>query len=199
MFFLVTRSPVQNVRVDHVDLVEGPPRHPVTEKMMAETAEKAKKVAPGFTLKDTEGKEVTIGSPSAPRPQFVYFVLDGCPCSFDAEPLFQKLSRRYQGKVDFVAVTNAGQTKAHQWHTQMLVPYSVVPDPKLEVIKAYEAVSSVYSALVTKDGKIEKMWPGYSQDILKEMNAEFAKISGVKEEPFDPEFAPKERATGCAF
>ncbi|MGV3617146.1 MAG: peroxiredoxin family protein [Fimbriimonas sp.] len=174
-------------------------RHPVTPEMERETAALAKRVATAFETKDFEGKPVTIAPANGERPQFVYFVLDGCPCSYDAEPLFQRLSKRYKGKIDFVTITNADEKKAREWSVQMLVPYPVISDPGKEIIGAYEAKSSVYSALITKDGRIAKMWPGYSQKILADQNALMAKLTGVKETPFDAQYAPEEKSTGCAF
>ncbi|AIE87653.1 peroxiredoxin family protein [Fimbriimonas ginsengisoli] len=174
-------------------------RHLVTQAMMEETAAQMRKVAPTMSALDSEGKPVTLGVRNAKRPQFVYFVLDGCPCSYDAEPLFHKLSRKFLGKVDFVSVTNAGQKKAHDWSVQMLVNYPVVPDPEKKIIHAYEAKASVYSALLSTDGHIIKMWPGYSVDLLKDINAEMTKAANVPLTPFDPEYAPTTRATGCAF
>ena len=173
--------------------------HPVTAEMTRETDAKAAKVATAFAVQDFEGKPVTIAPANGERPQFLYFVLDGCPCSYDAEPLMQRLSKRYKGKIDFVTVTNAETQKAREWSVQMLVPYPVISDAKKEIIDAYGAKSSVYSVLISKDGKIVKMWPGYSKDILAEQNKMMAKVAGVKETPFDAQYAPVERATGCAF
>jgi peroxiredoxin len=167
--------------------------------MSKETGAKTEKFAPAFQLKDVDGKDVILASPGGERPQFVYFVLDGCPCSFEAEPLFHDLAERFEGQVDFVSVTDAGVEKAKKWNVQMLVPYPVVSDPKKEVIKAYGAKNSVYSALLSKDGKIVKMWPGYSVRILQEMNAMMAKLSGVPEKPFDTKYAPVADSSGCAF
>lgn len=180
-------------------LLEAEVRHKVTPDMVQETSAEAKKVAPAFQVKDVDGKEISIASPNAERPQFVYFVLDGCPCSFDAEPLFHELYKLHKGEVDFISVTNGDAKKARRWSDQMLVPYPVIPDPKLEIIHDFHARSSVYSALVTKDGRIEKMWPGYSKEILQEENEAMAKVTGRKAELFDPQYAPTEKATGCAF
>jgi peroxiredoxin len=182
-----------------VDIKEANVRHLVTPEMIRETEGFARKVAPTMEAVDSEGKRVVLGAKNAPRPQFVYFVLDGCPCSFDAEPLFHKLHKQFKGQVDFVSVTDGNPKKAHDWSVQMLVNYPVVPDPEKRLIKAYGAKASVYSCLLSADGHIIKMWPGYSAGFLKDMNATMAKAANVTEKPFDPEYAPLEKATGCAF
>ena len=177
----------------------APARHLVTARMSRETEAAAFRTVPTFSVTDSEGRAVTIGAKDAKRPQFVYFILDGCPCSFDAEPLFHKMSHQFAGAVDFISVTDATRAKAHDWSVQLLVNYPVVPDPQKRIIHAFGARSSVYSALVSRDGHIVKMWPGYSAGLLQEMNAALAKEAGIPERPFDPEYAPKVKATGCAF
>lgn len=178
---------------------KAPVRHSVTPEMEKATAAEAKQPLPQFTVTDSEGKPVTLADPKAAKPQFVYFVLDGCPCSFDAEPQFHRLFDRYRDKIDFVSVTDADKKKAHDWSIQLLVNYPVVPDPEKKIIHAFGAKASVYSMLVGTDGRVIKMWPGYSAEILKQMNSLMAATAGVEEKPFDPQYAPVEKATGCAF
>lgn len=173
-------------------------RHPVTRPMEVATDAAARKPAPILSLTSYDGKPVALGTPSA-RPTFVYFVKEGCPCSFDAEPLFKDLSRHLGGNVDFVAVIDADAKGAKKWSTEMLVPYPLVSDPKAHAMRAFGAVSSVYSALLDREGRIVKMWPGYSRGFLREMNARMSDLAGVSERPFDTKYAPIEKATGCAF
>jgi peroxiredoxin len=196
---LLLLTAAKRPHVETTDIEFSEPRHPVTPEMTRKADAETRALAPGFTVKDVLGKEVTLASPSADRPQFVYFVMDGCPCSFDAEPLFHDLSKQFKDQVDFVSVTDAKADKAKRWYTQMLVPYPVIADPDLELIKAYKATNSVFSVLLDKSGHIEKMWPGYSVDILKEMNSLMAKLAGVPEKPFDTKYAPIKKSSGCAF
>lgn len=173
------------------------PKHPVTEAMRRRSAEEARKPSPVFATKDFSGKPVSIGK--VDHPQFVYFVLDGCPCSVDAEPLFQSLWKHFQGNVEFVSVTNGDRAMAKKWSSQMLMPYPLVPDPKLEIVHAFGATNSVASVLIDGNGRIVKMWPGYSQDLLAEMNRTMAEALGEPVRPFDASYAPKKQAAGCAF
>lgn len=189
----------QEAHVESVDIVDAKVRHFVTPQMIEETSRQTLRPAPPFKAVDSEGKGVDIAQKGMPRPQFVYFVLDGCPCSIDAEPLFHDLQKRYLGKIDFVSVTDANKANAHRWSVQMLVNYPVVPDPDKKIIHAFGARASVYSCLVSVDGKIVKMWPGYSAGLLQEINATLAKEIGQTPQPFDTKWAPKEKATGCSF
>ncbi|HEY0866172.1 MAG TPA: redoxin domain-containing protein [Fimbriimonas sp.] len=175
------------------------PKHPVTDEMTRKLQEMSRREAPHFELRDVDGRPVVLGRTRSDRPQFLYFVMDGCPCSEDVEPLLQKLYHHFGERVDFVAVTDAKPEQAAKWSRQMLMPYPLVSDPKLEVVKAYQAVNSVYSALVNRDGQVVKMWPGYSQGILKEMNDAMAEILGEKPRAFDASYAPVEKTSGCSF
>jgi len=182
-----------------VDIVTNQPRHLITAQMITETEAKYNDLEPTFFVKDVDGKLVTVGSHHADKPQFVYFVLDGCPCSFDAEPLFHDLYKQFKGSIDFVSITNGTHEKARLWNAELSVPYPVIPDPTEQIIHAYGAKAAVYSVLVSKDGHIAKMWPGYSKGLLLEMNSLMSKIAGVPEKPFDTKYAPTTKATGCAF
>ena len=172
----------------------GKIRHFVTGQMELESKAQANRLAPAFVRTDPFGKKVEVGK--AAMPQMVLFVKKGCPCSFDAQPLFNKLAVKYQGKVEFVGVIDKG---AREWSNQLSVIFPVIEEPSLGLMKAFDARASVYSALVARNGHIVKMWPGYSAAWMKDMNALLAKASATKEMPFDPEYAPKEKASGCPF
>lgn len=188
-------QPENSLESLNIDPAEyGRVRHFVTAQMELETKAAANRVAPVFTRKDDYGTEVAVGR--GPRPQFVLFIKRGCPCSIDAQVLFNKLARKFSKDVEFVGVINKD---AKIYSTQFQVSFPVVEEPSLGLMRAFDARSSVYSALVARNGHIVKMWPGYSAAWLKEMNALLAKASATKETPFDPQYAPQEKATGCAF
>lgn len=182
-----------------VDIITYQPRHLVTSQMTAETKAKQNKLEPEIKSVDVTGKPLDLADRHAERPMFVYFVRDGCPCSFDAEPLFHDLYKQFEGKIDFVSVTNGDAAKAKQWRSELSVHYPVIADPNEEIIHAYGAKAAVYSVLISKDGHIAKMWPGYSRDLLLEMNSAMANLAGVPEQKFDTKYAPLTKATGCAF
>ncbi|RYG17380.1 hypothetical protein EON82_23935 [bacterium] len=172
----------------------GKVRHEVTAQMELETKAQANRLAPVFDRKDVFGKDARAGK--GDRPQMVIFIKNGCPCSIDAQPLFNRLARKYEGKVDFVGIIDK---EGKEFSNQFLVAFPVVEEPSKGLMKAYDARASVYTALIARNGHIVKMWPGYSAGWLKEMNALMAKASATKETPFDPQYAPQEKASGCPF
>ncbi len=174
------------------------PRHPVTAEMAEEVKKLNLKTAKLFKLPDARGKVTNIGG-AGPKPQFIYSVKKGCPCSFDAEPLMHALYKHFDGKVEFVAVTDADQKDALKWESDLRVPYSVVSNPKVEVMQEYQFPASVYCHLVDTRGVIVKRWAGYSRSYLAEMNAEMAKLLKQPVRPFDSLYAPEANTSGCSY
>ncbi|MCW5943084.1 MAG: redoxin domain-containing protein [Fimbriimonadaceae bacterium] len=182
-------------------IVEGSskPRHPVTATMAEEAEANARKPAPPFDGVDAAGRERTLESLTHGRPLVLYFVKDGCPCSVDAEPLYQRMAAKFGAKANFAAVINGGQVVADKWLKVMKTPYPVILDPDMKVIKDYGIERSVYLALIDAQRRIVKLWPGYSASMLKELNAALSKATDTEETPFDPLYAPVELSSGCSF
>lgn len=174
------------------------PRHPVTAEMETKVIGLNQRAAPFFKLPDTDGKSIAIGG-QGPRPQFIYFVKKGCPCSYDAEPLFHDLSKKFEGKIDFISITDADLKDAKKWDIDLKVPYPVVSNPNVEVMEAYQAPNSVYNSLVNKEGIIIRRWAGYSKSYLTEMNEEMTKLVGEELKPFDVKYAPLAGTSGCSY
>lgn len=172
------------------------PRHPVTPEMEKETSWQKLKPAPEMTVADASGGNHELGGKE--KAQFLLFILDGCPCSVDAQPIMDKLYKHFEGAIDFLGVTNGDLAKAKDYWMTYSVPFPVIPDPKKEIIHAYQAKHSVYSALLLH-GKIVKMWPGYCVDMLKDMNHLMSQVAMVPEKPFDTEYAPVVKTSGCTF
>jgi hypothetical protein len=158
----------------------------------------SKKTAPFFKVKDIHEIDVQIGG-QGKKPQFVYFILDGCPCSLDVQPLFNRMYLRFKDKVDFIGVINVGKARGLDYAGTTTTLHPVVSDEALKIIAAYGAKQSTYSALIDPDGTILKMWPGYSQGTLHELNHLLSKAVKTKEEKFDAAYAPEKQTTGCKF
>lgn len=173
-------------------------RHPVSEKMLADASMMTAKAAPYFRIKDAHGLDVQIGG-AGKRPQLVYFILDGCPCSVNAQPLFNKLYLRYKDRVDFVGVINVSQSKAIDYAGQMTLLHPLVCDESLRITKAFGARQSTYNVVIRPDGMIDKLWPGYSQKTVLDLDRRLAKLTHSTDPPIDASLAPEEMASGCFF
>src|SRR6476659_47865 len=62
------------------------PRHPVTQHMWKQANGAKGEFAPDFTVTDIDGNKESLETLTQNGPLFIYFVLDGCPCSIEAEP-----------------------------------------------------------------------------------------------------------------
>lgn len=175
------------------------PIHPVTLTMSEEAAERAGSLLPEFSAIDTNGKGWTFSSLSRGKPVYMVFILDGCPCSTGAEPLFHELYKRFKGKINFVGVIDADKEEAAKWARDHETPYTVLADPHLNLIHSYKIPSAVYNVLILPDRTIDTLWPGYSQDMLMDMNARMAAVLGLSVKPFDPLYAPLAPTSGCFF
>lgn len=181
------------------EITRGAVRHVITTQMERIASGMLKNPAPAFDVPDMNGGKISLDSLINDRPLLIYFVKDGCPCSIDLDPILQKMYKKYDGRVNFAAVIDKDAATAVKWAHDNGTPYPIIPDPSLKIIKGFHVIASAFSALVNKKGEVVKMWPGYNQDLLKDMNEHIAKELGEKPTPFDTMYAPKEKAAGCAF
>lgn len=175
------------------------PVHPVTEAMRVNSERMKLKPAPDFKLKALNGMEVTLDQAVAGKPTLLFFIKDGCPCSTEAEPLFQSLKKHHGDKINLVGIIDVDIPKAREWAKTHEAEHLILVDPSKATMKAYDSPNSAYTTLIAPDKKIEKQWPGYSQKIMKEENAMLAKLTGEPERPFDTMYAPLEDSSGCSF
>lgn len=182
-----------------VATVEPKPRHPVTDKMWTEAKSLDNVAVPKFKLRDQFGKEQTLESLSEGKPLVLYFIKEGCPCSVDLEPLMQRLAKSVSGDVAVAGVISGDAKVAEKWMKVGQTPYPVLLDTNLELIKAFKAERSTYTALIRPDGTVQRLWPGYSKDMLLEVAKTSSELAKTPAQPFDPAYAPATMTSGCSF
>jgi hypothetical protein len=69
----------------------------------------------------------------------------------------------------------------------------------LKIVHEYKAENSAYFAIISPGGRIERYWPGYSAEMLKEANAHLAGLARVDARPVDVTDAPAEMYSGCPY
>ena len=175
------------------------PRHPVSEPMWQKSRAVAKKPAPNFTLKTPDGKTLTLFEECKKGPVILVFTKDGCPCSMEAQPFFNQLARGYGDKAVFLGVIDGPSHVASKYHDDFKVPYRMLLAENGDIFKSFDATQSVYTTLVSPDGKVVKQWPGYCRAMLVELDEEIAKIVGGKSVQLDTTMAPEKMNSGCAF
>lgn len=174
-------------------------RHPVTADMKANAAKLARTPIPKFSEKDPDGNLYTESDLSLGKPAILIFVKNGCPCSIEAQPIFNDMARAFGGDAKFFALIDADDRESAAYADYNKMPFPIITDPDLSVIGAFKMTASAGFALLDGKGNVAKVWPGYSKEILREANMLLGTMSGVGPREFDDKAAPDELTAGCAF
>ena len=113
--------------------------------------------------------------------------------------LLRGLSRLFGDQARFLGVLHGDAKVGKIWQQVAQTPYPVLLDPKLELISRFGVERSAYVALIRSDGTVARLWPGYSKEMLQELNTETAKLAKVPAPKFDSAYAPTEMTSGCRF
>ncbi len=175
------------------------PRHKITDQMVLASKKFQGIAAPNFALHPVNGPAVSLNQLWNIGPVFIIFILHGCPCSIEAEPFFQSLYSGFDGKVTFIGITNGTPAQAKKWVHHFQVPFPVVSDSSLDVMKAFHAQESTYSALILPGGTISREWPGYDQAILQDIEANISRDANLSYPDLDFSQAPIRPTSGCFF
>ena len=178
-------------------LVSGP-RHPVTTRMQKGVDAQTKEPSPDIALTAHTGESWNLKDALKTGPVFAYFILDGCPCSVEAEPLYHRLAKNAE-KATVVGIITSKAEIARKWVDMFKTPYPVLSDADGKVAAAFKAERSAYSAIITQEGTIDRMWAGYSESMLQEANRRLAELTGVESKPLDTAYAPQELSSGCSL
>ena len=190
-------SPVPEA--DQTIIISSAARHKVTPEMLATTTGMTEQVAPAFRAEGSDGKHYSLAEMSSDGPMALLFIKDGCPCSVAAGPFYNRLHEAYGSRVRFFGVIDGDVGVARRWALAQRVAFPILGDPALRIVREYKAENSAYFAIIAPGGTIEKYWPGYSADMLKEANAHLARLAGVEAGPVDVTDAPAEMYSGCPY
>ncbi len=177
----------------------SPQSHLATDRMIATSDKAAGTPAPDFQASGNDRKLYRLSEIVADRPAVLVFIKDGCPCSRSADPFLRRIHAAGGGWVPFFGVIDGGVMVADRWAEQTLTTFPILADPDLSIIHKYGAESSAYVAFIGPGGKIEKLWAGYSESMLKELADRMAPWVKSGMEPFDVSDAPIELYAGCPY
>jgi peroxiredoxin len=176
-----------------------PEKHLVTPSMRAATDAMTARPAPPFHTRATDGTTYDLADLTREAPLVLLFIKDGCPCSVDAQRFFNRLHAAYGHEIRFLGAIDADDTRARAWGRENRTTFPLLVDPESSIAHAYGAESSAYAAIITKEGTIDRLYPGYSVAMLAELNERLARLAGVPPWPIDASGAPEELSTGCPF
>lgn len=147
--------------------------------------------APDFSAKLSTGKDVTLKSLLAKGPVYLYFVKSDCPINARALPYYQKISAAYGEKSALLGVINEDSAAFKSWNAENKTTFRMALDPQAKIINSYGAERSPWIVEVRADGKIGKVWQGYSQGMLSELNNALALSAKMKPAAINVTDAPK--------
>lgn len=147
---------------------------------------------PTFDLPNVDGKKVFSTDLQNPgHPAFIYFINDMDNTSRETTAYFNRLVRMYQpGNVKVFGITNARQEQARSWQSEFKPPYQVLTDPQLASMKLMAIKSAPTIVMINPDGKVGRIWSGFSAPMLKEVNAAMAGSVSRRAQVFDLGTAP---------
>lgn len=178
---------------------EFPARHPVTAELRKAESGKLLKPAPEIAGIDAFGDKIKLSEFRNGRPAVVLFILHDCPCSIEAQETFNTLHITNQQFVTFIGVLKGSQKQAQSFFRETSCSFPVVADSPGKSAKDYGVKRSVYSALITPDGKIAKVFPGYSKTVAKEIGDWCAQYANAPLSAMKFPTAPATETAGCEF
>jgi hypothetical protein len=178
--------------------------HYVTPRQLTDSSALAATAVPALTAETDQGQLFTWPRPDACRPLVLIFIKNGCACSVEMEPFFQRLERTYGDVVHFAGVIDGDVPAAQRYAEANATPYPILADPQRQIIHRFRAENGAYVALVNPPGAlgeptIDRLWPGCSAEMLRQMGQRIAAGAGIAERSLDVSGAPGAPVTGCPF
>ncbi len=185
-------------------LVKSTPRYNVTKEMQEELGDIIGKKAPnitGFLNTKYSSLDQLVKNNNT---LVVVATKYECPCQIHAQPLFNDLCKKFESHgVKFIGVINTDKNLAEEYNTDYIKcsnnSYLMVPDKDCTILNAYQAKHSIYTYVINKEGTVVTAWPGYSKEMLQNLNHVLSQETGIEETPFDTKYAPKESTSGCVM
>ncbi len=170
-----------------------------TQTISRSAAEQSRAPAAPFVGADLDCKPLSLSDLAKDKPVLLFFIELNCPCSIDAAPYFNQLQAAYGSTCNVVGIINAKAGQAKEWAKKVGSRFPLFADPDMNVIKSYGAERSVYTTLVAPGGRLEKTYPGYGAEMLRELNQKLARLGGVPVKLLNFVGAPKTLYSGCLF
>jgi peroxiredoxin len=146
--------------------------------------------APAFSASTLDGKAVSLAELAKSGPVYLYFIKSDCPINARALPHVKGVFGSYKN-APLVGVINEPSGAAKQWQNANGTSFRMVLDPEMKVIRSYQATASPWIIEVKKGGTIGKIWPGFSQTTLQELNQSIAVATGKPVAKLDFSSAPR--------
>jgi peroxiredoxin len=181
------------------EVANSQPKYPVSQETLQETSKSEKAAVRDTKLIFADSQTLQLSQLAKKGPIVCISIKEGCPCSMRAQPLFNNLHEIHNGKASFIGLIDSNANTTMEYIQDTKANFPIVTDPKKELINQLAFKRATYIVLINQKMQIEKAWPGYSQSVLKELNAELCRLTHQKPKSFDTQYAPKRLVSGCSF
>lgn len=143
--------------------------------------EKEAGLAPDFTLKALDGKEITLSQLKGKVVLLDFWATWCAPCKKSIPHLIQ-LYKEYRGSgFELVGMNiDKGDTETvRRFVTSMDIPYPVVTAPE-DVVRSYRVTGIPATFLIDKEGRIRERIAGFDSTIGRRLAAQLANLTSEK-------------------
>ncbi|MCW5946133.1 MAG: TlpA family protein disulfide reductase [Fimbriimonadales bacterium] len=156
--------------------------------------------APSIVATGSDGKEFKLEEALKKGPVFVYFISTNCPVNDEANKYYERIHQAFKSKaVSVIGIASDDLVGFSKWNQSHKLTFPVICDADYEHIETYKVKSSPTSLLIGPDGRVSRVWVGYSESSLKETVGVIASYLRVDPPSVDFQGAPKSIAVGCAI
>ncbi len=137
------------------------------------------KAAPGFSLKTTDGQEVTLAAALKNGPVLAAFFKVNCPTCQFTFPFLQRLYEAYGGdKVTFWGVSQNDEDETREFCKEFGVRFPMLIDARTFVASRQYGLTNVPSIfLISPDGKVKVSSVGFAKADIERISAEVARAA----------------------
>lgn len=155
------------------------------------------KAAPDIDQVDAAGKPFRLRDSLNKGPVLVYFISTTCPVTDAASKYYERIHKAFpKDKFTVVGIVNDEKEGFIEWNKEHKLTFPVVCDPQYKVIRAYAVSTAPTSFLIGPNGRVTRVWKGYSEGYLKETAGVVATYLSVEAPKIDFSGAPKSVAVG---
>lgn len=138
-------------------------------------------VAPDFTLKTLDGREITLSQLKGKVVLLDFWATWCDPCKKSIPHLIQLYKEYRQNGFELVGMNvDRGDGEAvRRFVISMEIPYPVVAVPE-DVVRSYRVTGIPATFLIDREGKIRERMAGFNSTIAKRLDAKVAELTSGK-------------------
>ena len=174
-------------------------KHRATPAQVEAGIQRSGTSAPDFTAPASDGATYRLDEIVRGGPAVLVFIKTDCPCSRSADPFFQRVQAAGRGWVRFFGIIDGDVAAARKWVHETGAVFPILADPERRIVEAYHVENSAYVAFIRPGGRINKLWAGYSEPMLRELAGLMAPWVKPGLDPLDVADAPSDLYTGCPY